>query len=79
MNDEDRFRAASRLLDDPLVKEIFQAIEEEALNELLTCRNDVDRVECITVIRTIRSLHSRLIGVRDTYDEADTRDIRAPV
>ena len=54
MNDEDRFRAASRLLDDPLVKELFQAIEEEALNELLICRSDMDRVECITAIKTIR-------------------------
>jgi hypothetical protein len=73
MNDEDRFRAASRLLDDPLVKELFQAIEEESLNELLTCKSDVDRVECITVIKTIRALHSRLIGVRDTYAEDERK------
>jgi hypothetical protein len=71
MNDEDRFRAASRILDDPLVKELFQAIEEEAVNELLLCRSDSDRVECITAIKTIRSLHSRLRGVRDTYEEDD--------
>jgi hypothetical protein len=69
MNDEDRFRAASRLLDDPLVKELFQALEEEGLNELLECRTDQDRVELITVIKTIRALHARLIGVRDTYDK----------
>jgi hypothetical protein len=73
MNDEDRFRAASRLLDDPLVKELFQAIEEESLNELLECKSDQDRVECITVIKTIRALHGRLIGVRDTFAEDERK------
>jgi len=69
MNDEDRFRAASRLLDDPLVREIFDSIEAEALNRLVDGVSAESRDELIAEIRTIRMLRERLMGVRDTFAE----------
>jgi hypothetical protein len=69
MNDEDRFRAASRLLDDPLVREIFESIERDAVNSLLDTYEETARVELIAEIRTIRALRDRLMGIRDTYAE----------
>jgi hypothetical protein len=69
MNEEDRFRAASRLLDDPLVREIFESIEADAVNSLLDTYEDKARVELIAEIRTIRALRDRLTGIRDTHAE----------
>jgi hypothetical protein len=69
MNDEDRFRAASRLLDDPLVRELFESIEREAIGKLLETTSDGTRYASVIEIKTIRALRDRLMGVRDTFAE----------
>jgi hypothetical protein len=61
-------------LDDPLVREIFESIERDAINGLLDTYEDTARVELIAEIRTIRALRDRLMGVRDTFAE----DLRKP-
>jgi hypothetical protein len=71
LNDEDRFRAASRLLDDPLVKELFESIEREAINILLASKMDDEMRKKADEIRTIRALRDRLTGIRDTHAEYD--------
>jgi hypothetical protein len=69
MNDEDRFRIASRLLDDPLVKELLLTIENDAINQMLHADDDEGRREGRDTVLTIRKLRDRLSGTVALYEE----------
>jgi hypothetical protein len=70
MNDADRASAAQRLLDDPLAKELLDAIESDAIEAMLAAPDDNSRRECRDTVNTIRKIRGALRNVVTAHNEA---------
>jgi hypothetical protein len=76
MKDEDRLRAAERLLDDPLAMGLLSLIERDAINDMIAAPDDQSRREARDKITTIRSLRDMLIAEISKVNSAKATELR---
>lgn len=60
MTDEDRARAADRLLTDPMMIEAFALVERDAVEAMLLAQDEEALREGRDTVKTVRSIQSKL-------------------
>ena len=73
MTPEDRARAAERLLDDPLVMQLLNAIEADAIEAMLQAETDEGRRAGRDTVKTVRAFRN---GLR--YQLTASQEVKRP-
>ena len=68
-----RANRAAQLLDDPLLKEAFDAIQRDHFEEILSAKTDEDRARLAAEVRALRNVQSWLKTVITTGKAAIAR------